>query len=129
MTAALDVRPSVVEIEHALSKSFPYPSTAITHVTDSRGVVTIRVSWVASAATMSILDSRCALNLVFEPEATARYAALRGADRLRAREGLRTLAEDEVRAHLPTGDSDLTECNLTVGVRASTIDEAVRGRA
>lgn len=38
MTASLDARQSLVEIEHALFKSFPFPSTSITHVTNSDDV-------------------------------------------------------------------------------------------
>lgn len=49
MTVSLDARQSLAEIEHALFKSFPFTSASITHVTSSDGVVTLQVSWVASA--------------------------------------------------------------------------------
>ncbi|CAN7610308.1 DUF3022 domain-containing protein [Trinickia sp. LjRoot230] len=131
MIDALDRKHCVVEIEHALSKSFPHPSTSITHVTGSDGIVTIQVSWVASASGMSVLDSRCALNIVLEPDALEHYAALHGAQRLHAREAVRALAEDQTQKLLPDEkeDGDLMECNPIVDVSASLIDAAARGRA
>lgn len=129
MTVSLDARQSLAEIEHALFKSFPFPSTSITHVTNSDGVVTIQVSWVASAGSMSILDSRCAMSLVMEPAVLERYRALPGAKRLRVREALRARAEDALRRHLPAGGVDLAECNVMVGVDESVLADAERGRA
>lgn len=61
MIDALDRKHCLVEIEHALSKNFPHPSTSITHVTGPDGIVTIQVSGVASTAGISVLDSRCTL--------------------------------------------------------------------
>jgi hypothetical protein len=129
MTVSLDARQSLAEIEHALFKSFPFPSASITHVTNSDGVVTIQVSWVASAGSMSILDSRCAMSLVMEPVVLDRYGALPGAKRLRVREALRAHAEDALRRHLPAGGVDLAECNVMVGVDESVFADAERGRA
>lgn len=129
MTVTLDARQCLVEIEHALLKSFPFSSASVTHVTNSEGVVTIQVSWVASAGSMSILDSRCALSLVMEPRVIERYGSLPGAARLRAREALRAHAEDALRRHLPGGGIDLAECNVMVGVDESFIAEAGRGKA
>lgn len=129
MTVSLDARQSLAEIEHALFKSFPFPSTSITHVTNSDRVVTIQVSWVASAGSMSILDSRCAMSLVMEPAVLERYRALPGAKRLRVREALRARAEDALRRHLPAGGVDLAECNVMVGVDESVLADAERGRA
>ena len=129
MTVSLDARQSLAEIEHALFKSFPFASTSITHVTNSDGVVTIQVSWVASAGSMSILDSRCALSLVMEPGVLERYRALPGAKRLRAREALCAHAEDALRRHLPAGGTDLAECNLMLGVDAAIFADAERGQA
>jgi hypothetical protein len=129
MAESLDTRQSLAEIEHALFKSFPFPSTSITHVTNSDGVVTIQISWVASAGSMSILDSRCALSLVVEPDLVARYAALPGSKRLQAREALRARAEDALRRHMPAGGIDLNECNVMIGVDASILADAERGWA
>ena len=129
MTVSLDAQQSLGEIEHALFKSFPSSSTSITHVTNSDGVVTIQVSWVASAGSMSILDSRCAVSLVMDPGLLARYGELSGAKRLRAREALRARAEDALRRHLPEGGADLAECNLMIGVDESIVAEAERGQA
>lgn len=129
MTVSLDARQSLAEIEHALFKSFPFPSTSITPTTNSDGVVTIQVSWVASAGSMSILDSRCAMSLVMEPAVLERYRALPGAKRLRVREALRAHAEDALRRHLPAGGVDLAECNVMVGVDESVLADAERGRA
>ncbi len=127
MTVSLDARQSLVEIERALFKSFPFPSASMTHVTNSEGVVTIQISWVASAGSMSIRDSRCAMSLVMQPNVLDRYRAMPGAARLRVREALRLHAEDALRRYLPTG-GDLAECNVMVGVDGSIIDEAERGR-
>lgn len=129
MTVALDAKQGLMEIEQALSKSFPYPSTKITHVSDSRGVMTIQISWVTSAADLSILDSRCALNLVLEPDVLERYCILDGGSRLRVKESLRAMAEDVLRDGMREGGGDPTECNLMVGVTASTVDSAARGQA
>jgi hypothetical protein len=129
MTVSLDAQQSLGEIEHALFKSFPSSSTSITHVTNSDGVVTIQVSWVASAGNMSILDSRCAVSLVMDPDVLARYGKLPGAKRLHAREALCAHAEDALRRHLPAGGTDLSECNLMIGVDESIVAEAERGRA
>jgi hypothetical protein len=129
MTAALDPQQGLMEIEQALSKSFPYPSTKITHVTDSEDVVTIQVSWVASAADLSILDSRCALNLVLEPDVLGRYCVLDGAARLRVKESLRAMAEDAWRERTRDGGEDLAECNLMVGVSVAAVDSAAKGLA
>ncbi len=129
MTVSLDMRQSLTEIEHALFKSFPFSSTSITHVTNSDGVVTIQVSWVASAGSMSILDSRCACSLVMEPAVLERYGALPGAARLRVREALRAKAEDALHRLLPKGGVDLAECNLMVGVDESIFVDAERGQA
>ncbi|WP_116134840.1 DUF3022 domain-containing protein [Trinickia diaoshuihuensis] len=129
MTESLDTRQSLAEIEHALFKSFPFPSASITHVTNSGGVVTIQISWVASAGSTSILDSRCALSLVIEPSVVERYAALPGAKRLQAREALRGHAEDALRRHMPAGGTNLDECNVIVGVDESILADDQRGRA
>lgn len=129
MTVSLDARQSLVEIEHALFKSFPFPSASITDVTNAEGVVTIQISWVASAGSMSILDSRCAMSLVMQPKLLDRYRALPGSARLRVRKALRSHAEDALRRHLPKGGGDLAECNVMVGVDEAIIDEAERGRA
>jgi Protein of unknown function (DUF3022) len=128
MTVALDRRQSLTEIEHALSKSFPYSSTSITDVTGSDDTVTIQISWVASAGNLSILDSRCALNLVFEPGAIERYRALEGARRLHAREALRAIAEEALNDERRVkGATDLMECNLTLPIDAARIDAAAQG--
>jgi hypothetical protein len=127
MSATLDIQQSLTEIEHALFKSFPFSSTSITHVTNSEGIVTIQVSWVASAGSMSILDSRCAMNLVLEPAVLARYGELHGAARLRARESLRATAEDALRRHMPEGGADLDECNVLIDVGESILVDAERG--
>lgn len=129
MTVSLDAQQSLAEIEHALFKSFPSSSTSITHVTNSAGTVTIQVSWVASAGSMSILDSRCAVSLVIAADLLARYGALPGAKRLRARQALREHAEDALRRHLPEGGMDLAECNLMIGVDESIVADAERGQA
>lgn len=129
MTVSLDAQHSLAEIEHALFKSFPGSSTSITHVTSSGGTVTIQISWVASAGGLSILDSRCAVSLVIEPELLARYGALPGSKRLLAREALRAHAEDALRRHMPEGGTDLTECNLMIGIDESFVADAERGQA
>ena len=129
MIESFDTRQCLAEMEHALFKSFPFPTTSITHVTGSDGAVTIQVSWVASAGNMSILDSRCAVSLVLEPSVVARYAALPGSKRLQAREALRVRAEDALQRHLPAGGADLDECNLMVGIDESFLADAERGRA
>jgi hypothetical protein len=129
MTVSLDAQQSLAEIEHALFKSFPSSSTSITHVTNSEGIVTIQVSWVAAAGSMSILDSRCAVSLVIDPDLLARYGALPGSKRLRAREALRAHAEDALRRHMPEGGMDLAECNLMIGVDESIVADAERGHA
>lgn len=121
MTVSLDPKQSLAEIEHALFKSFPFPSTSITHVTDSAGLVTIQVSWVSSAGSMSILDSRCAMSILVESDVLARYGALGGAARLHAREALRAMAEEALRRHLPEGGRDLEECNIVIDVGESIL--------
>ncbi len=127
MSVSLNAQQSLAEIERALFKSFPFPSTSITHVTDSEGVVTIQVSWVESAGSMSILDSRCAINLIIEPAVLARYGELHGAARLRARESLRATAEDALRRHMSESGTDLDECNLLIEVGQSILVDAERG--
>lgn len=127
MSVSLDTQQSLTEIEHALFKSFPFSSTSITHVTSWECVVTIQVSWVASAGSMSILDSRCAMNLVLEPAVLARYGELHGAARLRARESLRATVDDALRRHMQQGGTDLDECNLLIDVGESILVDAERG--
>jgi hypothetical protein len=127
MSVSLDAQQSLAEIEHALFKSFPFSSTSITHVTHSEGIVTIQVSWVASAGSMSILDSRCAMNLVIAPAVLARYGQLNGAARLRARESLCATAEDALRRHMSEGGADLDECNVLINVGESILVDSERG--
>jgi hypothetical protein len=118
---------SCSEIEHALSKAFANPSTALTHTTDSSGTLTIVISWVVAAGPMNILDERCMLSLALEPDVLGRYASLDTAARLRVRDALRATAKDKVRAHVPRGGCEITDCHFTIHVDASMVDDAAHG--
>ena len=128
MANTLTAKQSLSEIEHALAKSFPFPSTSVTHVTSSADVATVQISWVASSGSTTILDARCAMSLVFDPDALSHYAQMHGSERLRVREALRTRAEDALRERMLPDAAPLDECNLLVGVSAAMIDAAARGQ-
>ena len=126
MSAPIDSNQALMEIEHALSKRIDFPSTAITHTTISSGALTIQISWVVAAATMNILDERCMLNFAFAPAVLDRYASLESAARQRFRERLCAMATDEVRRHVPQVGNEIVDCNLSIDVDASMLDDATR---
>ncbi|AIO68887.1 DUF3022 domain-containing protein [Burkholderia oklahomensis] len=127
MTLPTDLPQRLVEIEHLLSDCFPSSSTTVLHVGDSSGRLTIQVSWVAAPAESSLLESRCALNLVLEPGALRRYGRLDAAARARIRARLGVLARQTVDAARPVERKDVVECNATLPVTDALLDDALRG--
>ncbi len=126
MSTSVDLDHALLEIEHALSKRFPHPSTAITHALLSNGVWSVQISWVVTEAPMNILDARCMLHVVLAPPVLERYARLGSAARLRFREALCEQVTDKVHCDVPAEGSEIVECNLTVDVRASMLDDVQR---
>ncbi|MBK3338184.1 DUF3022 domain-containing protein, partial [Burkholderia pseudomallei] len=116
MTLPTDLPQRLVEIEHLLSDCFASPSTTVLHVDDSSGRLTIQVSWVAARAASSLLEARCALNLVFEPNVLRRYGRLDAAARARVRERLAALARQTVDAARPVEGGEADACNATLPV-------------
>ncbi|AOJ07880.1 DUF3022 domain-containing protein [Burkholderia mayonis] len=127
MTLPTDLPQRLVEIEHLLSDCFPSSSTTVLHVGDSSGRLTIQVSWVATSAESSLLESRCALNLVFEPDVVRRYGRLDAAARARIRERLHVLARQTVDAAQPAERDGAVDCNMTLPVTDALLDDALRG--
>ncbi|AGR68607.1 DUF3022 domain-containing protein [Burkholderia pseudomallei] len=127
MTLPTDLPQRLVEIEHLLSDCFASPSTTVLHVDDSSGRLTIQVSWVAARAASSLLEARCALNLVFEPNVLRRYGRLDAAARARVRERLAALARQTVDAARPVEGSEADACNATLPVTDALLDDALRG--
>lgn len=126
MTLPTDLPQRLVEIEHLLSDCFASPSTTVLHVDDSSGRLTIQVSWVAARAASSLLEARCALNLVFEPNVLRRYGRLDAAARARVRERLAALARQTVDAARPVEGSEADACNATLPVTDALLAAAPR---
>jgi hypothetical protein len=124
MKQSIDMEQRLTEIEHTLSRRFASPSTSVTHLADSKGRLTIQVSWVESAAKMNILDARCALSVVLASRTMNRYASMSTADRLRARDRLCGIARDKARDAQREGRA--TGCNATLDVSEPMLEEAAR---
>lgn len=124
MTTSIDTQQRLVEIEHALSRRFPSPSTAVAHVADSSNRMTVQVKWVAAAAETSVFDARCALDRVFAPGAVEHYASMDGAARVRVREALCEQAGETMNARFAHPDDVDSECHASMNVDQALLDRA-----
>ncbi|MGS0895390.1 DUF3022 domain-containing protein [Burkholderia stagnalis] len=128
MNPAADRSQRVAELEHALANGFPSESTVVVNADDASGRLTIQVSWVRAAAEDSARDWRCAVDLVFDPDVIARYAALDAGDRLRVRTHLCDSARRAMDERKPRVEDAAIECRVTVDVTAAELDAALRAR-
>ncbi|HEM7907161.1 DUF3022 domain-containing protein [Burkholderia multivorans] len=127
MTAASDRSQRIAEIEHALANGFPSQSTVVVHADDASGRLTIQVSWVRAPVEASAREWRCAVDLRFEPDVIARYAALDTAERLRVRTYLCDLARRAIDENKPRVEDAAIECSAALDVSAADIGDALRG--
>lgn len=126
MSASVDPAQALLEIEHALSKRFADPSAAVTHTSLSNDVLSVQISWVVAKATMNILDERCMVNIAFAPNVLNRYAALESAARAWFRDKLCAKVMGTVERHVSEPGGEFDDCNVTVGVGTSMVEDAAR---